>query len=137
MVAAAAAERLAWHGEYEPEDDAEYSEKEWAEWELEQNKKITEAQEELNWLGARGKGGKAAKGGKGKGKGGGGKGYGGKGGGKGKGKGSSACSWCGEEGHWRADCAALKKHKSDMDEDRKNKGLPAFVPRPRPAYSLS
>ena len=98
-AAAATAERRAWHGDYEPEDDAEYSEKDWAEWELEQNKNIAEAQEELNWLGARGKGGKGAKGGKGKGKGGGGKGYGGKGGGKGKGKGSSACSWCGEECH--------------------------------------
>ena len=31
---------------------------------------------------------------------------------------------------------AEKTHKSDMDEDRKKKGLLAFVARPRPAYFL-
>ena len=31
----------------------------------------------------------------------------------------------------RADWEKLKKHKSDMDADRKKRGLPAFLPRPR------
>ena len=30
----------------------------------------------------------------------------------------------------------MKKHKSDMDADRKKRGLPAFVPRPRSVNSL-
>ena len=42
-AAAAAAEKAAWPGEYEPEDDFDYSEKEWADWEFEQDKKISEA----------------------------------------------------------------------------------------------
>ena len=92
-------------------------------------------QDELNWLGVKGKQGKG-KGkadrckGTGKGRdfgkgGGGGQGY-----GKGSG-GSTGCTWCGDENHWRADCGKLKKHKADMDADRKRKGLPAFVPKPR------
>ena len=42
----------------------------------------------------------------------------------------------GGENHWRADCEKLKKHKAEMDADRKRKGLPAFVPRPRAVYAL-
>ena len=95
-------------------------------------------EDELNWLGAR-KGKSKGKGdrrkGKGKGKdfgkcGGGGQWY---------GKGNGGCTWCGDENHWHADCEKLKKHKkhkADMETDRKKKGLPAFVPRPRTVYSL-
>ena len=94
-------------------------------------------QDELNWLGARkgkskGKGGRRE--GKGKGKdfgkcGGGGQGY-----GKGNG-GATGCTWCGDENDWRADCEQLKKHKADMDADRKKKCLPAVVSRQRTVYS--
>ena len=110
------------------DENREYTEAEWLDWE-------SHLQEELNWLGARNKGGKSGKGGKGrkgdrrKGKGKGREG----GGGKGKGEG---CTWCGDLDHWRADCEKLKKHKVDMDADRKKKGLPAFVPRPRGVNSL-
>ena len=132
-LAAEKAEQQAQQDEAEAADyseDKEYTEAEWLDWE-------SHLQEELNWLGARNKGGKNGKGGKGrrgdrrKGKGKGREG----GGGKGKGDGSG-CTWCGDPDHWRADCEKLKKHKSDMDADRKKRGLPAFVPRPRSAFSL-
>ena len=56
---------------------------------------------------------------------------------QGKGNSSSTgCTWCGDLNHWRADCEKLKKHKSDMDADRKKRGLPAFVPQPRGVNSL-
>ena len=61
------------------------------------------------------------------------------GGGQWQGKGNSSatgCTWCGDENHWRAGCEKLKKHKADMDADRKKNALPAFVPRPRSVNSL-
>ena len=75
--------------------DEDYTPEEWAEWEQLQEKKIADAQEELNWLGQRkgGNAGKAWRPPKGKGK------------GKdkerlqkGKGKGDS-CTWCGSPDH--------------------------------------
>ena len=110
-----------------------YTDAEWVEYEK-------GPQDELNWLGARGGKQGKGKGKKGKGKdkdrNAKGKGYGG-GQWQGKGKGSSTgCTWCGSEEHWRADCDKLKKHKTDMDADRKRQGLPAFVPRPRAVNSL-
>ena len=120
-------------------EDVDYTDAEWVEYEK-------GLQDELNWLGARGKQGKGKgksdrRKGKGKGKKAKCKGYGGGGGGGGQwqGKGNSSatgCTWCGDESHWRADCEKLKKHKSDMDAGRKNRGLPAFVPRPRGVNSL-
>ena len=132
-VDALAAEKAERQAELQAADDEdygenqEYTEAEWLDWE-------THLQEELNYLGPRqkgGKGGKSRKGDRRKGKGKGREG----GGGKGKGDGSG-CTWCGDPDHWRADCEKLKKHKSDMDADRKKRGLPAFVPRPRSVNSL-
>ena len=86
-------------------------------------------QEELNWLGTRGKdggkGGKGARKGKGKGK-----------GKTGKGKGSEKCGWFDKPGHWKKDCKELAKWKDERDAERKKNGQPPFVPRLRPAYSL-
>ena len=69
-------------------ENVEYTEQEWLDWEA-------SLQEELNWLGARGKDGKGKGNRKGKGKG---KGK------TGKGKGSTNCGWCDKPGHWKADC---------------------------------
>ena len=79
----------------------------------------------VDWMGKGGKGGK--KGGKG----------GKKGGKKGWGKFSAtACNFCGKEGHKRAECRTLAKWKAEMDEERKKKGLPAFVPYSRPVAAV-
>jgi len=134
-VDALAAEKAERQAELQRQDDEdeygecqEYSPAEWLDWE-------TQLQEELNWLGARSKdkGGKGRRKGKGKGKTGGAGGAQRKGSGKGKGDG---CSWCGDPDHWRADCQKLKQHKIDMDADRKKRGLPAFVPKPRGGVHL-
>ena len=100
-------------------DDVEYTAQEWLDWEA-------SLQEELNWLGAKGKDG--GKGRKGKGK--------GKGKNKGKGKGSANCGWCDKPGHWKAECREFKKWKDDRDAERKKNGEPAFVPRVRGVHSL-
>ena len=105
--------RQAAHAQADQRDcgNEDYTPEEWAEWEQLQEKKISDAQEELNWLGQRkgGKGGKGWRPPKGKGK------------GKdkerlqtGKGKGDG-CTWCWLPDHWQADCAALIKHKKGED----------------------
>ena len=48
----------------------------------------------------------------------------------------SMAAGVGDENHWRADCEKLKKHKAEIDADRKRKRLPAFVPRTRTVNSL-
>lgn len=102
----------------DPDDEPEYNEKEWEEWTAQCQ---TEIEEELNWLGAKGKG-KGNKGNKGKGKG---KPSTGKGGPSFEGN----CLWCHKYGHQKKDCREFDAWKKKKDEERAKRGEAPFVPK--------
>ena len=103
-------------------DEAEYSEKEWEEW---NSQRQSELEEELSWLGTKGKG-KGSKGNKGKGKG-------GKASAPAGGKGGSSfegnCLWCHKYGHQKKDCREFDAWKKKKDDERAKRGEAPFVPK--------
>ena len=102
--------------EHRTQEYPEYTETDAVEYE-------TWLQEELNWLGAKGKG----------------KGKGGKGGGsKGAGKGAGVCHWCNKSGHFKRNCKEFEKWKVEQDKKREQEGKPPFQPKGRRpgVYSL-